>query len=127
MSIFTKQNQEIELRVAQELASKNVQGNPASYLTETPANKLLTDPRALADVREYYAQYHGKLFADDKEMLEEFHEDQSWDNLNTYGAGLKHGTKPLAQTRRKAHTWRDYPLFMKPSQTLMQKAALLIT
>ena len=111
MSIFTKRKQEGALRVAQELASKNVQGNPASYLTETPANKLLTDPRALADVREYYAQYHGKLFANDKEMLEEFHEDQSWDNLNTIGTGLAWAEASGADEKKSAHMARLASLY----------------
>jgi hypothetical protein len=85
----------------------------SSYLQDTPDDKVLSDPRALADIRDYYRKWKGRYFIDDKEMLEEFHEDQSWNNLNTIGAGINWAEASSANEEQRAHMARMSSLYHK--------------
>ena len=85
----------------------------SSYLQDTPDDQILSDPRALADIRDYYRKWKGRYFIDDKEMLEEFHEDQSWNNLNTIGAGINWAEASSANEDQRAHMARMSSLYHK--------------
>ena len=113
MTMFSKQVEADRARLTQELSSTQSTGNAATYLDESPANKVLSDPRALADIRNYYATYEGKLFADDKEMLESFHDDQSWNNLNTFGMASAWSESSSATSDQRAHMARLSSLYEK--------------
>ena len=85
----------------------------SSYLQDTPDDQVLSDPRALADIRDYYRKWKGRYFSDDKEMLEEFHEDQSWNNLNTAGAGINWAEASSSNEEQRAHMSRMTSLYHK--------------
>ena len=85
----------------------------SSYLQDTPDDQVLSDPRALADIRDYYRKWKGRYFEDDKEMLEEFHEDQSWNNLNTVGAGINWAEASSVNEDQRAHMARMSSLYHK--------------
>ena len=97
----------------EELDSKKIIEGPSDYLSNTPAAQLLNDPRALADIRNYYTKYEGKSFSDDKEMLEEFHEDQSWSNLNTFGIASQWNDASNAPEVQRNHMARLASLYEK--------------
>ena len=113
MSIFSERAKATAARIDAEFASKESNTTNPSYLQDTPDSKVLTDPRALADIRSYYSTYEGRLFADDKEMLNAFHDDQSWSNLNTFGIGSAWAEASSAPTAQQAHMARLSTLYEK--------------
>jgi hypothetical protein len=111
MSLPSARMAEIEARVKSEQNASDP--STQSYLQDTPDDQVLSDPRALADIRDYYRKWKGRYFADDKEMLEEFHEDQSWNNLNTVGAGINWAESSSANEEQRAHMARMSSLYHK--------------
>jgi len=111
MSLPSARAAEIQARVTSEQNASDP--STSSYLQDTPDDQILSDPRALADIRDYYRKWKGRYFADDKEMLEEFHEDQSWNNLNTVGAGINWAESSSANEEQRAHMARMSSLYHK--------------
>ncbi len=113
MTIFSQRLADIDARIRAEQEAQQTTDNKAAYLSNTPENKLLENPAALADIRDYYARWEGKYFTDDKEMLEEFHDDWSWNTLNTMGIGGNWAEASNAGEEKGQHMARMASLFEK--------------
>lgn len=102
-----------KIRAELEASNPSATSSSSAYLQEAPDSQVLSDPRALADIRDYYRKWKGQYFSDDKEMLEAFHEDQSWNNLNTVGAGINWAEASSVNEEQRAHMSRMTSLYHK--------------
>lgn len=88
------------------------------YYKDMDGTTLLRDASFLADLRDYYAK-RGVYIDDDRDLVERFHRDQTFMNMNTLGAvgGLlsaKSASKEnRAQQKRLREAYQKLPMFFE--------------